>query len=120
LIQNAPDKIGLFLKKEGLTWAGVKLWKDQMVTGATPAMNTGGIPEIHNGEDLTVPVKTGGVRNMKVGRTRKYKNVTLDNLYAENLQLKERLQELEGTKKKVKLIIEMQNKMLDVLDVTQV
>jgi hypothetical protein len=62
----------------------------------------------------------GGVRNMKVRRL-KYKNVTLDNLYKENLELKDKLTEVEEAKKKVKALLEMQTKkMLDVLDVAQV
>lgn len=127
LIQNAPHKIGVFMKREGLTWSGVQQWKDQInkagpvSDGAIPASEDLGnvlpeLPELEKALSQVVP-GTGGVRNMRVRRAKKYQNATLDRLYSENEQLKKRIAELEGTKKKVRLIVELQNKIFDVLEV---
>lgn len=124
LIETAPNKINLFLKREGLTWSGIQQWKDQVngeaVTRSVPQIESGGTSEENSQENKIGRVTTngGGVRNMQVGRAGKYKNVTLDRLYTENLRLKERLAELEGgSRKEVKLIIELQNKMFNGVEV---
>ncbi len=109
LIETAPNKIGLFLKKEGLTWPGIQQWKEQI----------NGVPS-ENSISENISEETGGVKNVQVGRVdraHKYRNVTLDRLYTENLRLKERLAEMEQNQKKAKLIVELQTKMMDILEV---
>lgn len=113
LIEKAPHKIGVFLKTEGLTWSGIQQWKDQVFSPDVPEQ-TGAVLGNSNREKIST---SGGVRGMKVGRAGKYKNATLDRLYSENIQLKEKLAELEGKQKKVNRVIELQEKILDVLEV---
>lgn len=120
LIETSPDKIGAFLKKEGLTWRGVQYWQEQVnkegpTLGHSPT-ETGGVPEVPKTEKIS-GTDSGGVRNMRVPRVGKYKNVTLDSLYTENLRLKERIAELEQGRKNVKLIIELDSKVLQEMEV---